>query len=78
MGQYNIQWELVVLFVVFMATLLVFDRPKRKRGEKTKDEGKSRRRRRKRRGFRNMRSPAQRAYDRARLRQQQMDNDPSP
>jgi hypothetical protein len=67
MGKYNIQWDLIFWFVVFMSLLLIFDGRKRSRG---KASGTSRRRRIRRSGFKRMQSPADRALARARKRQQ--------
>lgn len=69
MGGYDIQWDLVFWFVVFMALLLIFDGRRRSRGSATKSR-KSSRRRGKHGGFRRMQSPAERALARARSRQQ--------
>jgi hypothetical protein len=67
MGGYDIQWDLVFWFVVFMTLLLVFDGRRRSRGKTSR---KSSRRRTKHGGFRRMQSPAERALARARSRQQ--------
>jgi len=69
MGGYDIQWDLVFWFVIFMGLLLIFDGRRRSRG-KSAGGRKSGRRRSRHGGFRRMQSPAERAYARARSREQ--------
>jgi hypothetical protein len=71
MGHYEIQWDLVTLFVVFMTVVLFFNRS-RKSGNKRRRESagsfasRTRSRRERSKGFRRMHSAGQHARNRAR------------